>query len=370
MSTRHWMGLLLAAAQLGCSSDDTEAMHPAVTAGTAGAGAIVAGAGGAEPPPPAAPLDAATSPPNAHGGAGGTPPVQGPDASAPDAGLVPDDAATVDAASPPEPVSCPVPAMRAGNHEGSVQHGGRERTYVVHVPTTYTGSEPVPVVFDFHGYGSSGSGQMGASGFRELSDEHGFVGVYPNGVGGSWHVNGCCGQAAQQNLDEVGAVRVILAEVMKQVCVDPRRIYASGISQGGGMAHHVGCLAADVFAAIAPVSSDLRTEPCAPSRPISELSIRGTGDTLSAYEGGPVGPAGMQYQSIGAQETLERWRMIDECTGEPVTTLELCETYPQCAGGVEVTLCTLPGAGHVLYANPSDFDVASAAWAMFERQAL
>ena len=183
-------------------------------------------------------------------------------------------------------------------------------------------------------------------------------------------MNGCCGQAAQEELDEIGAVRAILAQVIEQVCVDRRRIYASGISQGGGMAHHVGCLAADVFAAIAPVSSDLRTEPCAPSRPISEMSFRGTADSLSAYEGGPVGPPGMQYQSIGARSTLERWRMIDECTGTPETTLEICETYAECAAGVEVTLCSLPGAGHVLYTNPSGFDVAHAAWAMFERQTL
>jgi len=266
-------------------------------------------------------------------------------------------------------VSCPTPALAAGDHDGSVQHEGRDRTYVLHVPRTYTGSEPVAVVFDFHGYGS-GAGQMRASGFRELGEEHGFIGVYPDGVGGSWHVNGCCGQAAQANLDEVGAVRAILADVMKRVCVDRRRIYASGISQGGGMAHHVGCLAADVFAAVAPVSSDLRTEPCAPARPISELSFRGTADALSAYEGGPVGPAGMQYQSIGAQQTLERWRMIDQCTGTPVTTQEVCETYEQCAAGVEVTLCSIPGGGHVLYTNPGNFDVARAAWTMFERQQL
>jgi polyhydroxybutyrate depolymerase len=209
---------------------------------------------------------------------------------------------------------------------------------------------------------------MGASGFRELSDQHGFVAVYPDGVGGSWHVNGCCGQAAQEELDEIGFVRAVLADVTAQVCIDPKRIYASGISQGGGMAHHVGCLAADVFAAIAPVSSDLRTEPCEPSRAISELSFRGMADNLSPYGGGPVGPVGMQYQAIGAKETLERWRTIDECTGTPEPMLELCETYAQCADGVEVSLCSIPGGGHVLYSNPSSFDVAGAAWAMFERQ--
>jgi polyhydroxybutyrate depolymerase len=219
---------------------------------------------------------------------------------------------------------------------------------------------------------------MGASGFREASDRHGFIAVYPNGVGGSWHVNGCCGQAAAEQLDEVAFVRAMIELLRQSACIDPKRIYATGISQGGGMAHHVACLAADLFAAVAPVSSDLRTEPCdgtatsycMPARPISELSVRGLADTLSPYEGGQVGPAGMAYTSIGARATFERWRTIDACTGEPVATGEHCETYQRCAGDVEVTLCSLPGAGHVLYQNSAGFDVAATAWAMFERQVL
>jgi polyhydroxybutyrate depolymerase len=212
--------------------------------------------------------------------------------------------------------------------------------------------------------------QKGASGFATLADQRGFAVVYPAGVAGSWHVNGCCGQAAQEKIDEVLVVRAQLAQIEKQLCVDKRRVYASGISQGGGMAHHVACLAADVFAAVAPVSSDLRTEPCTPSRPIAELSFRGMADTLSAYEGGPVGPAGMQYQSIGARPTMERWKSLNMCSGPAEKTHELCETYKQCAGGAEVTLCTLPRGGHALYNNPERFDLAEFAWAMFERKRL
>lgn len=363
--------LLPALAHSACGDAPSMSAGPSTAGPTAGTVASPTGAAGAAPAQPSPQVDAGPSAAGSSGAGGvaGASPQAGGDASTPDAAPTPGDGGTTaDAAVPPEPVTCPTPALPPGNHDGSVSSEGHDRTYVVHVPSNYTGDEPVPLVFDFHGYGSSGAGQMGASGFRELSDEHGFVAVYPDGVGGSWHVNGCCGQAAQEQLDEVAAVRAILAEVSARVCVDRRRIYASGISQGGGMAHHVGCLAADTFAAVAPVSSDLRTDPCAPARPISELSFRGTADTLSRYEGGPVGPAGMQYQSIGAQATLERWAMIDECSGTPETTLEVCESYTQCAAGVEVTLCSIPGGSHVLYSNPSNFDVAAAAWAMFERQ--
>ena len=134
------------------------------------------------------------------------------------------------------------------------------------------------------------------------------------------------------------------------MCVDLERVYATGISQGGGMAHHVACLAADIFAATAPVSSDLRTDPCMPVRPISEISFRGEADTLDAYGGGHVGPPGMAgYTAIGAKPTLERWKTIDMCTGDSVATDKLCETYTACAEGVEVSLCSIPGADHALH---------------------
>ena len=267
-------------------------------------------------------------------------------------------------------VTCPATIKQPGDSNGTIEHGGHSRAYLLHLPRNYTGQKPVPLIFDFHGYGQPTSSQLRASGFADLSEEHGFAVVYPAGVGGSWHVNGCCGQAASEKLDEIAAVRALLDKLESEICIEPKRIYASGISQGGGMAHHVGCLAADVFAAVAPVSSDLRTDPCTPARPISELSFRGTADTLSAYEGGPVGPPGGQYQSIGAKATLERWRMINGCTGMPETRDQFCETYEGCKAGTEVTLCSITGGGHALYTNPASFHLAKYAWAMFERQRL
>jgi hypothetical protein len=74
--------------------------------------------------------------------------------------------------------------------------GSRKRTYLGHVPGKYTGTAGA-VVFDFHGYSSSGKGQMGSSGFRKIADREGFLAVYPEGVGASWNVNGCCGTAGQ-----------------------------------------------------------------------------------------------------------------------------------------------------------------------------
>ena len=263
---------------------------------------------------------------------------------------------------------CSGGSIGEGFHTVQLQFEGQQRTYTLYVPPGYSGREMVPLVVDFHGFGSNGAGQMGWSGFRQLSDQHGFLVLYPEGVGASWHVSGCCGEAAASGLDDVGAVRAMLEDAEGRACIDRDRVYASGLSQGGGMAHHVACLAADVFAGVAPVSSDLRTDPCVPARPISQLSFRGTADTLSPYEGGLVGPPGGQYEAIVARATFARWRGIDGCQG-PVEPLgEHCEIARSCAGGAEVALCSVPEGGHILYLNPSQFDVAAVAWEFLKRQ--
>jgi polyhydroxybutyrate depolymerase len=238
----------------------------------------------------------------------------------------------------------------------------------MHVPRGYTGATAVPLVLDFHGRGGSAAQEAGSSGWREKADAEGFIGVFPEGIDASWNVGNCCGQPFDQNIDDVGFAKAIVAKVQAEACIDPRRVYATGLSNGGGLAHRIACEAADVFAAIAAASADLVTDPCTPARAISELSIRGTSDTLVAYEGGNVGSTG--WYSPGAIGSFELWRTVDHCTGSKETNHEYCETYAGCADGVEVSLCSLPGTGHILYMNTLNFHVPDVAWEMFERQPM
>ena len=97
-------------------------------------------------------------------------------------------------------------------------------------------------------------------------------------------------------------------------------------------------------------------------------TVRGESDTLVAYAGGNTGSTG--WYSPGAKGTLELWKKIDGCTGPVQKSLQYCETYTGCMAGVEVTLCSLPGVGHILYDNPLDFDVPNTAWEMFKRQPM
>lgn len=247
-----------------------------------------------------------------------------------------------------------------GDFGDTMMHDGAERRYAIHVPTSYDGSEAVPLVLDFHGFSSNGTQQM-AFGWSRKSDEEGFIVVHPDGLASSW--NGgelCCGQSLANDVDDVGFALAIVARLREQACIDPRRVYVTGLSNGGAMTHYLACDQSGVFAAAAPVSMGNGVESCQPERPISVIMFRATGDQLVAYEGG-------MYPS--AAEDFAQWKSINGCSGDPEPTYGICETYFDCDGGVEVTLCTLD-AGHLPYDNADDLSIPDVAWEAFERQPL
>jgi polyhydroxybutyrate depolymerase len=118
------------------------------------------------------------------------------------------------------------------------------------------------------------------------------------------------------------------------------------------------------------MSTDLRTQPCEPTRPISMMEFRGTKDSLEPYEGGMVGPAGGQYLAVGAKASLRLWADIDLCTGTTTILDKYCESYTACQDSVETDLCSLPGVDHSPYGNNLSFNVAETAWKMFQRQPM
>lgn len=310
---------------------------------------------------------------SAGGVAGGTTPLAGASGSSGAGGSGGAAGGGASGAAGQGPQACPdtLAALAAGDHTATLQHDGRARTYLLHVPSGVTGTVPTALVLDLHGAGGNGRQQRQMSGWDAVADREGFLAVYPDGIDGYWNVDDtCCGTAGRERIDDVGFLRAIVEELGRASCIDRRRIYVTGFSNGGGLTHRMGCDAADLVAAIAPSDTDLRTQPCQASRPISMIEFRGLDDTLEPYEGGVVGPPGGQYVSPGGPGSLALWAEINECTGTPATTERYCETYTQCAGGVETTLCSLPGVGHGCYNNTLGFDVASVAWSVFERQPL
>lgn len=262
---------------------------------------------------------------------------------------------------PPRASGCEGSILGAGDHALTLEHDGQTREYLVHVPAGYEGTEPVPLVVDLHGLTSSATAQAALSGWRRKADAEGFIVVHPQGLGNSWNGGAlCCGSSQRNDVDDEGFVRALVDAMKRDACIDAQRVYATGLSNGGALSHLLACNAADVFAATAPVSMGNGTRPCEPSRPISVVMVRGTRDPLVAFDGG-LFPS--------AREDFEQWGRVNGCQSEASTASELCTTFAECDGGVEVTLCALD-AGHVLYQNAQGFSVPDFVWQAFERQHL
>jgi len=229
-----------------------------------------------------------------------------------------------------------------------ITHDGVEREYKLHVPPSYDGTKPMRLVVNFHGLTSNMDQQIVFSGMDATADAQGFIVAYPNGLpnpGGttqSWNAGACCA-FGDTTRDDVGFTRAVVADIESRACIDERRVFATGMSNGGFMSHMLGCEAADLFTAVAPVAGGLGIPTCNPSRPIPIIAFHGTADTLVAYDGGGIAGASIP-------DTLQGWATRNGCSSGPTETFRNgtahCDTWTGCSGGVMVRLCTLDGEGH------------------------
>jgi polyhydroxybutyrate depolymerase len=238
----------------------------------------------------------------------------------------------------------------AGTHPGSLQVGGRDRTFLVHLPPGYDASRPHPLVLLFHGGLGTGM-QMEASALMSpIADRERFVVVYPDGITRSWNAGGCCGPPAEQNIDDVGFVAALLDHLESTLCLDRRRIFAGGMSNGAMFSHRLACDLSERVAAVAPVSGTNMTSSCAPRRPVPVMHIHGTEDRHVPWAGGNgCGIAGVPFTSV--PDSLAGWQGRNGCVpGAGVPLVQQgdgrCEVQGRCPAGAEVVLCTIQGGGH------------------------
>ena len=241
------------------------------------------------------------------------------------------------------------------SEEKYIQVGDRQRSYIVDVPPGYDPRRPAPLVFVFHGGGGNASFAKTQSGMTELAKTAGFIAVYPNGTGRfknlllTWNTTSCCGYAQKENVDEVAFIRALIDTLEATLAVDRRRIYATGLSNGGMMSHLMGCALSDRFAAIAPVSGELSMAECRPTQPVSVLMIHGTADEHLPYNGGVGAKAADPHEVKSVAYALDKWRTLDRCTGAShadSTTALIHTSFLSCANGTTVQLYTIIGGGH------------------------
>jgi polyhydroxybutyrate depolymerase len=228
---------------------------------------------------------------------------------------------------------------------GTLQSGGIARTYHRYRPPELAATTHPPLVVVLHGGFGQGAGAERLYHWDAAARKHGFVVVYPDGVGRSWNGGNCCGPAARGDVDDVGFLSALVQRLEADSGVDPRRVYVTGMSNGAFMVYRMACEAPIAIAAIGPVAGTLGVT-CDHARPTSVLHIHGSADRNIPFDGG-AGSGFERRARLAVPEALARWRRIDRCEPPVTKTVGTVATqHADCADGREVELITIAGAGH------------------------
>jgi polyhydroxybutyrate depolymerase len=253
----------------------------------------------------------------------------------------------------------------SGQFYKTITSSGIEREYLLYVPPKYKSNRPMPLVFIFHGMTSNPDFFFWYTGMPALADKYKFILAFPKGwqpapeVPTSWNGGICCGAAVANNIDDVTFVSDMIDEISSEYCINPRRIFAAGHSNGGFMAVRLACELSERIAAVASTSAIDASASCEPGRPIPILEFHGTGDQIVPYEGGYGNLPGSPYWPNVPAEISE-WAEMNGCSDETVVTYQkgdvTCITYEDCEDDASVTLCTIEGGGHNW---PGDIDMCA-----------
>ena len=205
----------------------------------------------------------------------------------------------------PQPTPAPCPAPTPGDHTLTIDTPEGQRQVLLHAPPG--ANKPRPLVIALHGAGETGSDFANDTGFSRLADREGFLVAYPSAGGPNsfWNLTGQAPGAS-----DVEALERSLDQLEAAGCVDPARVFVTGVSNGGGMTARLACDLSERLAGVASVAGGYRSLPaCKPERPLPVLEIHGTADQVVPYGGKPPDFNG------AVKRWLWQWRRIDGCQG-------------------------------------------------------
>jgi polyhydroxybutyrate depolymerase len=223
--------------------------------------------------------------------------------------------------------------QQPGEYELTLVHGGLERTYILHLPPQYDGHSPLPLVLAFHGGGGNARQLLESSDLGARADRDGFILVAPNGTGRfrehllTWNVGFGFGYAMRHHIDDIGFVRQLLDTLESGLSIDRRRVFATGISNGGILCHFLAASLSSRIAAIAPIvgcvggrkaENEPMIMPPRPASPVAVIAFNGALDKHIPYAGG------RQLESVGrpvfvtSADTMHAfWERANHCEGPP-----------------------------------------------------
>ena len=256
---------------------------------------------------------------------------------------------------------CGLPKTPQDPHtvQGAFDLGGRLRTYQLHIPKGLDPYKPVPLVFVLHGGGGNGLQMERYSGFSALSDQHGFIACYPDGVDRAWYDGRVVNDspAHRDKIDDAAFIDALIPAIARKHPLDEKRLYATGISNGGFFSHWLGARLSRRFAAIAPVAGGMAPILAAdfkPDAPVSVLLLQGTEDAFVPFNGGPI--KFHRGETVSTRSAVQKWVDHDGC--KDGVTEELPDqdpddgtrvkrtTYAGGRNGTEVVLYEIEGGGH------------------------
>ena len=213
-------------------------------------------------------------------------------------------------------VGCTFSSFAQETINASITHDGIQRDYILYIPEIYDGNTTVPLVLNFHGFGSSASQQMFYGDFRDIADTEGFLLVHPEGttfIGNQFWNVGFPGISS--TIDDVGFTEALIDELATLYAIDLDRVYATGMSNGGFMSFLLACQLSEKIAAVASVTGSMTQDTfddCNAQRPTPVLQIHGTEDDVVLYNGNTL--------SIPIADVISYWVDYNNCETTPTTT--------------------------------------------------
>lgn len=272
------------------------------------------------------------------------------------------------------------------NSYQSINVDGMERTFVLNLPPTYPDTKgDFALVIGMHGGGGKGRHFGEAYHFNEKSDEANFIAVYPEGVQSdgplkarTWNAGTCCDYAMETNVDDIKFISELIDFLTAEYRVDPKRIYAAGMSNGGMMAYRLACDLSNKIAAVAGVSTTMVMNiPCSPNSPIPVLHIQSKVDESVPFNGG-IGVRGNYFPPIDS--VLNVWATLNSCLSAPESTSfdqYLFTEWDACSEGATIEYYLTEDGGHswpggekgTFFADPPStaIDATNLIWDFFQK---
>jgi polyhydroxybutyrate depolymerase len=246
-----------------------------------------------------------------------------------------------------------------GLQKVTINSGGMQRSYFIHLPPNFSATRQMPVVMVLHGGQGSGEKTAQSSGMVAAADQYGFVAVFPNAGDRQWNDGR---STTVSNIDDVQFIRDVLNNMKREQGIDRSRVYVTGISNGGILVQRLACEATRDFAAYAVVAANMPSalQPsCRPSRRAPIMFFNGTTDPLMPYNGGEIKRSKLLNMGAGGKvistpSTISFWASVNGCStpreaAMPDTAADgtrvVAESFASCSRG-DVVAYRIDGGGH------------------------